>query len=200
MILKLIINSNLYVNMNILRWLAEKQKWAIISPIVGVTSLVAVLFLVSFSEPIFWALLLVPLYFLHQTEEFIWPGGYKEYMNQNVYYSEKGIEYLTDKKLFWVNMLLGWIPFIVLGVLSFENIGCGVSLVVLTIMNVCVHVFHAIRQKEYNPGLIVAIIQLLVCIVAGYLISIQLEEYVFVWWSDSIFFVALARLIAYKVF
>lgn len=179
--------------------LAENQNWAKATPVLAIVSAV-LLIIFTRSQPIFWALVNIPLYFLHQTEEHLWPGGFKRYVNTVVNKLPEGEEKLTDIKVFWVNILLVWIAFIIFGALSFWHIGFGLVLIIFSIINCLTHVGMALRKKEWNPGLVMASLQLLLsCYGAYFLTTYGGIHDVAIWWILSIVFSAAAHAIVFKL-
>jgi len=111
--------------MKIIEKLYEKQNWAKLAPWLGIISTIFLFIFFRPDQAMFWALVNIPLYLFHQTEEHFWPGGFKKYINRVINKLPEGEEILTDQKVFWINIILVWIAFIIFGALSFINIGFG---------------------------------------------------------------------------
>jgi hypothetical protein len=169
--------------------MAEKQNWAKLTPWLGVATIILLFIYTSPTEVIFWALINIPLYLFHQTEEHYLPGGFKQYINTVINKLPEGEEILTDKKVFWINILLVWVAFSIFGVLSFVNIGFGLLIIFFSLMNCTTHIVTAIKQKEWNPGLVIASLQFIISIYGAYFISIYGDiSDVFAWWIATILF------------
>jgi len=108
------------------------------------------------SEVLFWAYINIPLYLFHQTEEHFWPGGFKNFVNHVINDLPEGEENLTDIDIFWINILLVWVAFIVFGLLARVKIGFGLLIIVFSIVNCLTHIVQGVRLKTWNPGLVMA--------------------------------------------
>ena len=90
---------------------------------------------------------------LHQFEEYIFPGGFKEFFNINIAGKSRIIPFpVSDKGIIIVNIVLGW-GFYSAGIIKpipvFILILLGASL-----LNGIVHTAVMIRLRKYNPGFI----------------------------------------------
>lgn len=180
--------------------LAENQNWAKAAPVLGIVSAVLLILFTRPTQPIFWALVNIPLYFIHQTEEHLWPGGFKRYVNTVVNKLPEGEEKLTDTKVFWINILLVWVAFLIFGALSFWNIGFGLLLIIFSIINCLTHVGMALRKKEWNPGLVMASLQLLLSFYGAYFLTAHGGIHnVVQWWILAIVFSAAAHVAVFKL-
>ena len=183
----------------IIHKLAENQNWAKAAPILGIASAILLFVFTHSSQPIFWALVNIPLYFFHQTEEHLWPGGFKRYVNTVVNKLPEGEEKLTDIKVFWINILLVWVAFLIFGALSFKDIRFGLLLIVFSIINCLTHVGMALRKKEWNPGLVMASLQLLLSCYGAYFLTAHGGIHsIALWWIIAIVFSAAAHAAVFK--
>ena len=87
------------------RWL--KQEW----PKTGlILSIFLFVFLFVFVRPVnfvvFVLLLQTPLYMLHQTEEYIFPGGFGAYFNRQIFKLESEEGPMDENFIFFVNVIL----------------------------------------------------------------------------------------------
>lgn len=179
--------------------LARNQNWAKATPILGIVSAFLLVVFTRPSQPIFWALVNIPLYFFHQTEEHLWPGGFKRYVNTVVNKLPESEEKLTDIKVFWINILLVWIAFLIFGALSFWNIGFGLLIIIFSIINCLTHIGMALQKKEWNPGLVMASLQLLLSIYGAYFLTTQGGIHnVILWWISAIVFSVAAHVAVFK--
>lgn len=97
----------------------------------------------------FLVYLQLPVYMLHQYEEH-GHGAFKRYANQLL----AGRAHLTDRKIFWINMLGVW--FADLGMLylaRFVRPAFGLVAAYLAIVNGLIHLAAGLRERRYNPGL-----------------------------------------------
>lgn len=176
--------------------LEKDQNWAKACPWMAVITAALLFMFFRVSDSMFWALVNIPLYLLHQTEEHYIPGGFKQYMNERVL--GEGKANLTDRKVFWINILLVWIAFLIFGALAFVNIGFGLCIVIFSIINCATHIVQAAKAKRYNPGLAVASFQFLVSLYAAYFITANGLANPIVWWAGSIVFSAAAHAIVFR--
>lgn len=178
---------------------ARNQNWAKATPILGIVSAALLLFFTRPSQPLFWALINIPLYFFHQVEEHLWPGGFKRYVNTVVNKLPEGEEKLTDTKIFWINVLFVWVAFLIFGALALKNIGFGLLLIIFSIINCLTHVGMALRKKEWNPGLVMASLQLLLSLYGAYFLTVHGGIHaIALWWASSILFSVAAHVVVFR--
>lgn len=178
--------------------LARRQNWAKAAPVLAVAASVLLFVLFRPSQPMFWALVNIPLYLFHQTEEHLWPGGFKRYINQVVKGLPEGEATLTDKQIFWINIALVWIAFAAFAALAFVNIGFGLLIIVFSIINCLTHIAEALRRRRWNPGLVMASIQFLVSLYAAYFVTAHGLGSPLLWWAGSIVFSAAVHIAIFR--
>ncbi len=176
-----------------LQQLSKNQNWAKMAPVLGVASAIWLFWFFNPSEALFWAYINIPLYFFHQTEEHFWPGGFKNYVNHVVNDLPEGQETLTDIRVFWINILLVWLAFLVFGILSLVNIGFGLLIIVFSIFNCLTHILQGIVRKEWNPGLVMASLQFVFSIYAAYFVTVNALSDPMAWWIATVTFSALVH-------
>jgi hypothetical protein len=179
--------------------LSKNQNWAKAAPWMAVVSMSLLCWFYSAWEPMFWALINIPLYLFHQTEEHCWPGGFKKYMNGVIYNLPEGEEALTDEKVFWINIIFVWVAFLVFGLLAFINLGFGLVIVVFSIMNCLAHIVQGIKRKEWNPGLVMASAQFLISVYAAHFVTRHGLTNATLWWIGTVIFSAGIHAILFKV-
>lgn len=180
-------------------WLVKNQNWAKFTPWMGAITLIL---LFSYTHPhqaIFWALVNIPLYLFHQTEEHYKPGGFKNFINQVIDGLPVGQEKLTDTKVFWVNILLVWVAFAIFGILAFMNIGFGLLIIIFSIMNCLTHIVQGIKRMAWNPGLVMASLQFLISIYAAYFITTHGLLNPMMWWIGAVIFSVVVHLLLFKL-
>jgi len=181
-----------------LQQLSKNQNWAKIAPVLGGISAIWLFLFFRPTQALFWAYVNIPLYLFHQTEEHFWPGGFKHYVNQVVNHLPEGKETLTDIKVFWVNILLVWVAFVVFGVLTVVNLGFGLLIIVFSIINCLTHIVEAIRHREWNPGLVMASLQFVISLYAAYFVTANGLTNPVVWWTGAVVFSALVHLALFR--
>jgi len=178
--------------------LAKDQYWARIAPFLAVITATLLFVLFKPTDVLFWALINIPLYLFHQTEEHLWPGGFKDYVNRIVFSLPPGEESLTDSKVFWINIILVWLAFAVLGFLAFIDIGFGLVIIVFSVLNCVTHLAELVRRHRWNPGSVMAGIQLVLSSYAAYYVTVHGLEHPFAWWVGSVIFSAAIHLVLFK--
>jgi hypothetical protein len=152
----------------------DRNFWFTNWPRVGIVVSVFLLILLFFNSAapvgsiqwMYW--LCLPLYMIHQFEEYIFPGGFEREINRIL---TKGVpaEILTPKIAFFVNILLIWVLTPILVVLGYFSIIFPLIMVTLVGVNGLTHIVAALKLRKYNPGLIMSI-----------LFNIPLSIYVFI--------------------
>ncbi len=139
------------------RWL--KQEWAKVGFVISIFLLVFLFVLVRRHDFVVFILLLqTPLYMFHQTEEYVFPGGFGEYFNTKIFRLETEEGPLNRNFIFFVNVVLIWILLPVCGLLSTLDYRFGLWIPYFTFFAGVAHILLSIRAKKlYNPGLIVSL-------------------------------------------
>lgn len=139
------------------RWL--KKEWAKVGFILSIYLFVMLFVFVRRYDFIVCVLLLqTPLYMLHQTEEYVFPGGFGKFFNTKIFNLETEDEPVNENFIFYVNVILIWIALPVFGLLSMLNYSLGLWLPYFSFFAGVAHVALAIKaRKRYNPGLLVSL-------------------------------------------
>ena len=100
--------------------------------------------------------LALPILVSHQTEEWVWPGGFLPFCNQRLLGSDRPDWPLTERDGFHVNVTVGWAS--ALAGLALWRLTPVAAAAVLWIEagNVLMHTGVAIRERRYNPGVATA--------------------------------------------
>jgi hypothetical protein len=140
------------------RWL--KRDWAKTGFILAIFLFVFLTVLVRRDNFVVFILLLqTPLYMLHQTEEYIFPGGFGKYFNTKIFQLKTEEGPVDEKFIFFVNILLIWIVLPVCGLLSTIDYRYGLWIPYFTFFAGIAHIVLAIKaRKIYSPGLIVSLL------------------------------------------
>jgi Protein of unknown function with HXXEE motif len=100
--------------------------------------------------------LALPILVSHQSEEWVWPGGFLPFCNKRLLGSDREDWPLTERDGFHVNVTFGWVtavaglalwrraPVVAAGVLAIE------------VGNALMHTGMAMRERRYNPGVVTA--------------------------------------------
>ncbi len=114
-----------------------------------------------------WLLWLqLPIFMLHEFEEYVLPGGFKSFFNHDTVFAspEPGDNTpLDDGYVFFVNIVIAWGWAILGALLAPVAPWVGLGLVLWNVGINCVQhtVIFQIRHEGYNPGLITTMILLL---------------------------------------
>jgi hypothetical protein len=99
-----------------------------------------------------WLLIFVmlPTYMFHQVEEHA-GDRFRVFVNQHVFH---GAEALTPLAVLWINLAGVWgVGLLSIYAATFLNIGWGLSMVYLVLVNAVAHIVAAVLWRTYNPGL-----------------------------------------------
>jgi hypothetical protein len=136
------------------------QKWL---PALAV--LCAICWLLAFrntptSEQAMFAALLV-IYMLHQTEEHLWPGGFRQFANAHVFKSGRDDWPVDEGGVALINIGYVWLPLALAAIFPGPLRWVGLGWVGLTLINALTHIVTSIRFRIYNPGLVTSIVPFL---------------------------------------
>ena len=102
------------------------------------------------SERALFSALLV-IYMAHQTEEHLWPGGFRQFTNANVFHSGNDDWPVDTGGVALVNIGYVWLPVLLAAIWPVTLRWVGLAWVGLTLINAVIHVVTTIRLREYNP-------------------------------------------------
>ena len=138
-------------------WL--KKEWAKVGLILSIYLFVMLfVFVRKYDFVLFILLLQTPLYMLHQTEEYIFPGGFGKFFNTKIFNLATDDKPLDETFIFYVNVILIWIALPVFGLLSTLNYSFGLWLPYFSLFAGVAHIALALKaRKLYNPGLLMSL-------------------------------------------
>ncbi len=138
-------------------WL--KKEWAKVGLILSIYLFVMLfVFVRKYDFVLFILLLQTPLYMLHQTEEYIFPGGFGKFFNTKIFNLATEDKPLDENFIFYVNVILIWIALPVFGLLSTLNYSFGLWLPYFSLFAGVAHIALALKaRKLYNPGLLMSL-------------------------------------------
>ena len=139
------------------KWL--KQDWAKTGFILSIFLLVFLfIFVRKYDLVIFVLLLQTPLYMLHQTEEYIFPGGFGKFFNTQIFKLDVEEGPLDQTRIFFINIIVVWIAMPLFGLLSIIDYQFGLWIPYFSFFAGIAHILLAIRAgKLYNPGMLVSL-------------------------------------------
>ena len=134
------------------------QHWAD-STLILALGIMAVL--LSFLPTTPWYLFLIwlqfPVYLIHEFEEHVFPGHFRQFINREVFHSTSDNAPLSVPAVFWINILAIWVLFPIAAILA-QNVSpaFGLLLPIFGLFNATLHIVMFIVKRKYNPGLIVS--------------------------------------------
>ena len=136
-----------------------KREWAKVGLILSIYLFVMLfVFVRKYDFVLFILLLQTPLYMLHQTEEYIFPGGFGKFFNTKIFNLATEDMPLDENFIFYVNVILIWIALPVFGLLSTLNYSFGLWLPYFSLFAGVAHIALALKaRKLYNPGLLMSL-------------------------------------------
>jgi hypothetical protein len=141
------------------------KNWAWISIILALYLMLVLLTFVNDNNYLLFLIWLqVPVYLLHQFEEHAWPGGFKRYINRNIFNAGDREAPLDDAGIFWINIPIVWALMPLCAILSRYSLVIGAWIPFFSVINSLTHVLVLLAKREYNPG---AVVSLLVNIPVG---------------------------------
>lgn len=134
------------------------KNWAYMGPFIAFyVVLVLLCNMDSMSSLTFWVWLQFPIYLMHEFEEHAFPGKFKIFVNKEIFRASENVP-LSEKRVFWINIIAVWIVFPICAVLSQLINSCyGIYIVYFALLNGLSHIFVSLIKQKYNPGLFVSI-------------------------------------------
>lgn len=132
------------------------KHWAKAAYFIGITILVLKSkFVFNHVESLAW--FHVSILMFHQSEEYWFPGGFKDFFNKNIYRNKLMKVSLNDCGIIAVNIILGWTIYIIAALYP-DNFELSLILISITLSNGLLHTFIGIKNRSYIPGLFTSII------------------------------------------
>jgi len=111
------------------------------------------------SERALFAALLV-IYFVHQIEEHLWPGGFRQFTDAHVFKSGNDDWPVDIGGVALVNIAYVWLPIGLAIAFPGALRLVGLAWIGLTLINGIIHIVTTIRLRIYNPGLVTGLVLL----------------------------------------
>jgi hypothetical protein len=102
------------------------------------------------------AALALPILVSHQSEEWVWPGGFLPFCNMRLLGSDRPDWPLTERDGFRVNVIAGWLSAVAGLVLWRRTPVVAAGVLCVEAGNALMHVSTAVRERRYNPGAVTA--------------------------------------------
>ncbi len=134
-----------------------EENWQKVGVIVGLfLTIYLVVMVLPQSTLLFAVLMSTPLYMLHQTDEYIFPGRFAQFMNQNIYKTDPEIGLLDTTAVFWINIAV-WIIFSFYSLWAVTDLIQGAWIPYFFIFQALIHLILGIVGKRFlNPGMVSA--------------------------------------------
>jgi|GEM_PF-1438022 len=130
--------------------------WALIGGIIAIGIILFVLLTgMQFAEinTLLW--LHLSLLLLHQFEEYIYPGGFREFFNRTVQIKNASTKTpLNTGGIVLVNVVFGWTAYLISAISGIHNLWLALGLLGITVSNGILHAAMALIKRKYVPGLI----------------------------------------------
>jgi hypothetical protein len=141
-----------------MKWVTKY--WANIGGVIAVVIVFSVFYAGSkFKEMNTLLWLHFAMLLMHQFEEYVYPGGFKEFFQGNIYNKNWILRFpLNDQGIVLVNVVLGWTAYLVSAVKGEKMIWLAIGLLGVTVLNGLMHTLMFVIRRKYNPGFITGII------------------------------------------
>lgn len=106
-------------------------------------------------------LLHLAVYMIHQVEEHLWPGGFRQFTNAHVFESGQDNFPVNKSGVALVNIGYVWLPLAAAAVAPQTLYWVGVAWFGLSFANSLSHIGTSIRFRMYNPGVVTSVCGLL---------------------------------------
>jgi hypothetical protein len=97
-----------------------------------------------------------PILVSHQSEEWVWPGGFLPFCNRRLLGSDRPDWPLTERYGLHVNVTAGWLSVVAGLALWRRTPVLAAGVLVMEAGNVLMHAAMAMRERRYNPGVVTA--------------------------------------------
>jgi hypothetical protein len=136
---------------------ADWQKTLPVLAVLGLIAWIALFLPDPSSERALFAGLLI-VYMVHQIEEHLWPGGFRQYANAQVFRSGRDDWPVGAGGVALVNIGMVWLPIILAALFPVSLRWIGLGWIGGTLVNAVIHIVASLRLRDYNPGLVTAVL------------------------------------------
>lgn len=136
---------------------ADWQKALPVLIVIGIVAWLVLFRATPTTEQALFAALLI-IYMIHQIEEHLWPGGFRQFANARVFKSGDDDWPVSEGGVALVNVGYVWLPILLAALFPGPLRWLGLGWVGLTLINGISHIVTSIRFQIYNPGLVTSIV------------------------------------------
>jgi hypothetical protein len=111
--------------------------------------------------------LALPILVSHQTEEWVRPGGFLPFCNEQLLGSDRPDWPLTERDGFHVNVSVGWVTALAGALLWRRTPALAAGVLWMEVGNAAMHLGMAARRRAYNPGVATAVLLMAPHAIAG---------------------------------
>ena len=136
-----------------------KENWQKTGVIVSIFLTIYLVVIVLPKSTVLFALLMsTPLYMLHEIDEYIFPGGFAQFMNKNIYKMDPETGLVDSTAIFWINMVVWFFfPLASLNAVAKADLTQAAWIPYFFIFQAVIHVILGIVGKQFfNPGMVSA--------------------------------------------
>ena len=103
---------------------------------------------------LFALLMSTPLYMLHEIDEYVFPGGFAQFMNSKIYKTDPEDGMLDTAAVFWINVVAVWIGLSFFSLWAVIDIRQAIAIPYFFIFQAVVHLILGIVGKRIiSPGM-----------------------------------------------
>jgi hypothetical protein len=103
---------------------------------------------------LFALLMSTPLYMLHEIDEYVFPGGFAQFMNSKIYKTDPEDGMLDTTAVFWINVVAVWIGLSFFSLWAVIDIRQAIAIPYFFIFQAVVHLILGIVGKRIiSPGM-----------------------------------------------
>ena len=134
-----------------------RENWQKVGVIVAIfLTIYLVLLVLPQSTVLFAFLMYTPLYMLHEADEYVFPGGFAQFMNKEIYKTDPETGLLDTTAVFWINMAV-WVALPLYSLLAVADLTQAAWMPYFVIFQAVVHLILGIVGKRFlNPGMVYA--------------------------------------------
>ncbi|MDE4908461.1 HXXEE domain-containing protein [Methanogenium marinum] len=165
--------------------------WQYGTPFLAIyTTFFLLLFVYPTETPLFWIWICLPVYFVHQCEEYLWPGGFMTMLTHRFTKkngSDPNTLVLSAREAYWINVGIVWalFPASALAAMVVDPIW-GLWIPCFTVLNGLSHIIAWMQDRSYNPGLVASLALNIPVGTAAILILTSSDIAGFVAWAAAI--------------